>query len=150
MDAERRTAERRTDFAIALRQIAKSPSNDSWTAFTDLITAVSSILEGAEGLIPPQEMQARFAAAWQASAKVWQAEIPRIVGDCLGGPEEFERIRSHPNGGNVIGRILTRVREVHGDLTPGMVVDIEVGDILVEELGDEDGPPEDGGYPERN
>lgn len=132
----RELTERQSEVAIALREVAKTPNSEAWGAFTDFISSVAQIVEGVESLINPFEMQKRFAGAWEACAKIWMDENYRIVRDCLGSDAEFERVRNHPNGRTAIGRILNRVREVHGELTPGMVINVEVGDILVEELGE--------------
>lgn len=95
------------------------------------------MLEGAESLIHPTEMQKHFSAAWESYAVgVWAGEHNRIVRDCLGGSQkEFERVKAHPNGRAAIQRIISRVKEVHGELTPGMKVnDVDIGDILVDEI----------------
>lgn len=129
--------ERQIELAIAIREVTKTPTNDSWGAFTDLTRAVAQIVEGAESLIHPTEMQKRFARAWESHAKMWLGEHDRIIRDCLGGSQkEFDRVRSHPNGGTAIRRILSRVKEVYGELTPGMKVDVNVSDILIDELGE--------------
>ena len=129
---EREFTERQTDFSIAIREVANTPDNESWGAFTDFTRAVSTMLEGAESLVHPTEMQKRFAGVWEAYAKMWTTEHNRIVRDCLGSQQEFDRVKNHPNGRTAIGRILNRVKEVHGELTPGMNVDVDVGDILDE------------------
>lgn len=127
--------ERQAEIAIALREVAKTPENESWGAFIDFISAAATMVEGVESLVHPAKMQPRFAVAWQAYAEMWQTEYNRIIRDCLGSQEEFDRVKSHPNGGNAIGRILSRVKQIHGELTPGMAVKVDVGDILLEELG---------------
>lgn len=128
--------ERETDFAIAIREVANTPDNESWGVFTDFTREVSRMLEGAEGLVHPTEMQKRFAGAWELYAKMWTTENKRIVRDCLGSQEEYDRIKGHPNGRSAIVRILSRVKEIHGELTPGMNVDVDVKDILMDELGE--------------
>lgn len=124
--------DRQTDFSIAIREIAKIPDGESWGVFTDFLRSISLTIEGAESLIPPTDMQVRFAGAWEAYAKMWGAEHNRIVRDCLGSQKEFDRVRNHPNGRSAIGRILSRVKEIHGELTPGMEVNVDVKDILYE------------------
>lgn len=128
--------DRQTEIAISVRELAKTPENDSWGDFVDFTRAVATMIEGVEALIHPSEMQTRFSQAWQAYANLWGTEHNRIIRDCLGSDEEFERIKAHPNGRNVIGRILSRVKEVHGDITPGMAVNVDVADILFDELGE--------------
>lgn len=133
---KREFTERQTDFAIAIREIAKTPSTDSWGAFTDFTRAIASMLEGAEGLVHPFEMNKRFAGAWRDYAKFYQEENHRILRDCLGGQKEYDRVRNHPNGRTAIQRIQGRIKEIHGGLTPGMEVNVDIGDILVDELGE--------------
>ena len=129
--------DRQTDIAIAIREVVKTPDSEAWACFTDFTRAVATMLEGAEGLIHTTEMQQRFARAWEAYApKLWSTEHNRIVRDCLGSQEEFDRVKAHPNGRAAIVRILSRVKEIHGDLTPGMSIDVDVGDILIDELGE--------------
>ncbi len=129
--------DRQADIAIALRAVVKTPTTESWGDFTDFISAVSVMVVGAEGLIHPIKMQESFFRAWKAYGAVWSSEHNRILRDCLGGQKEFDRVKNHPNGRAALGRILSRVQEVHGDITPGMKVDVEVGDILFEELQEE-------------
>lgn len=124
--------ERQLDIASAIREVIPPPDNEVWGAFTDLIRAVAAIVDGAETLVNPKLQQDRFQAAWEACAKLWSAENNRILRDCLGGQEDFNRVAEHPNGQDAFGRILQRVRETHGDLSPGMVVEVEVNDILEE------------------
>lgn len=133
-----RLTDRQIEVSIGVREIVKIPDGDSWGPFTDVMRAMSQMIEGTESLVNPGEMQKRFSRAWELYAKMWAGEHNRIVRDCLGGSQrEFERVRSHPNGKAAIGRILTRVREVHGELTPGMEIDVNVGDILDDlELGE--------------
>ena len=133
---KRELTERQTDFSISIREVAKTPDNESWGAFIDFTRAVATMLEGAESLVHPTEMQKRFAGTWEAYAKMWSTEHNRILRDCLGSQKEFDRVRSHPNGRSAIGRILSRVKEIHGELSPGMSVNVDVGDILVDELGE--------------
>lgn len=128
--------DRQADFAIAIREVSKTPDNEAWGACTDFTRAVATMLEGAESLIHPSEMDKRFKAAWEASAKLWTTEHNRIVRDCLGSQKELDRVRAHPNGRAAIVRILSRVKEIHGELTPGMSIDVDVGDILIDELGE--------------
>ncbi len=128
---------RQLDIAVALREVIKTPDTEAWGACTDFTRAVSVMFEGVEGLIHPVKMQKRFALAWEAYVAVWSSEHNRILRDCLGGQKEFDRVKSHPNGKNALGRILLRVVETHGHLTSGMVVDVEVADILSDELGEE-------------
>lgn len=128
--------DRQTDIAIAIREVVKTPDSEAWACFTDFTRAVATMLEGAEGLIHITEMDKRFKGAWQAYANMWAAEHNRIIRDCLGSQKEFDRVRSHPNGRAAIGRIMSRIREVHGEITPGMNVDVDVGDILIDELGE--------------
>lgn len=129
--------DRQCDIAVALREVVKIPDTEAWGAFTDFTRVVSMMLEGAEKLIHPVKMQIFFAQAWESYAAVWSSEHNRILRDCLGGQKEFDRVKSHPNGRKVMGRILSRVIETHGELMHGMEVDVEVGDILLEELGEE-------------
>lgn len=128
---------RQIEVSAAIREIVNIPGGESWGKFTDVMRAMSQMLEGAESLVHPAEMQKRFSRAWESYAGMWAGEHNRIVRDCLGGSQqEFERVRNHPNGKAAIGRILTRVKEVHGELTPGMEIDVNVGDILDDlELG---------------
>lgn len=133
-----RLNDRQLDIRIALAAIAKVPISDSWGDFIDMTRAIASMVEGAETLVHPTEMQTRFAVAWQAYAKMWSGEHNRIIRDCLGSQAEFDRVKSHPNGRTAINRILQRVKEVHGKLTPGMEVNVSVDDILVDELTEDD------------
>jgi len=128
---------RQTELAIALREATKAPEDEqSWGNFTDFTRAIAALIEGAETLARPADMHGLFSEAWKASAKLWTTENNRIIQSCLG--DEYERVMNHPNGRNVKGRILSRVKEVHGNLTPGMIVDdVDVDDILLDELGDE-------------
>lgn len=128
--------DRQTEIAIAIREVAKIPDSESWGAFNDFTRAIATIIEGAETLTRPQEMNKRFGSAWQAAAKIWSTETHRIILDCLGSEEEYQRISHHPNGHKTIKRILSRVKEVHGNLTPGMEIDVDIDDILIEELGE--------------
>ncbi len=129
--------DRQAELSVAIREVANIPDNDSWGPFGDFTRAVACMIDGAEGLRHPSEMQKRFAGAWAAYAKMWATEHNRIVRECLGGSQkELERVKSHPNGRAAIGKILNRVKEVHGDLTPGMAINVNVGDILLEEITD--------------
>lgn len=127
---------RQTEIAIAIREIVKIPDNESWGAFNDFTRAIATMIEGAETLTQPIEMNKRFGRAWKSGAQIWSIENRRIVQDCLGGEEKYNEVRTHPNGNKTIRRILSRIKEVYGDLTPGMTVDVDVGDILVDELGE--------------
>lgn len=120
---------------MALRAVAKIPDTDSWGSFQDCISAIATIIEGVESLTHPQEMQKRLQQVWQSCAEAWRVEHERIILECLGGTEEVQLVKSHPNGKNAIGRILERVREIHGGrIMPGMDMDdVEVGDILSDE-----------------
>lgn len=102
-----------------------------------MLIAVSDLLEGAEKLVSPPEMDKRMKAIWDAYSTVWMGCLNRIVGDCVGGPENLKRIQEHPNGGRAKARILQRVKKQHGEITPGTTATVEVEDILLEELGDE-------------
>ena len=128
---------RQTELAIAIREAVKTPDDDQlWGDFTDFTRAIATLIEGAETLTRPQDMHSRFSVAWKASAKLWTASNNRIIRNCLGSQEEYDRVMNHPNGRNARGRILSRVKEIHGELTPGMDVDVDVGDILIDELGE--------------
>lgn len=128
--------DRQSEIRMAINEVAKTPVNDSWGDFIDFTRAVATMIEGVETLVSPQVMEKRFSAAWQAFAKICVAENNRILRDCLGSDEEFDRVKNHPNGGNALGRILRRVKDVHGELTPGMSIDVDIDDILADELGD--------------
>lgn len=123
---------RQMEIATAIREITQVPDNESWGDFTDLMRAFACMIEGSENLVKPKIMQQHFQHAWDASAKLWMFENNRILRDCLGGQEDFDRVAEHPNGRDAFGRILQRVREVHGNLSPGMVVAVNVDDILEE------------------
>lgn len=116
----------------------KLSEHSSWGAMTDLLRVIATVIEGAEDLLNPREMDKRFKAAWMTYARLYKSEHHRMMRDCLGGQAEFDRVNSHPNGHNALCRIMERILRTHGELKPGMVVDVEVGDILLEELGDVD------------
>lgn len=128
--------ERQIEVSIAIREVVKTPDGESWGAFTDVMRAMAKMIEGAESLVRPKEMQKRFSLAWETYAGMWKEEHNRIVRDCLGGQKEFDRVSNHPNGKAAFGRILNRVKEVHGTITAGMEIDIQVDDILIDELGE--------------
>ena len=134
---KRALTERQTELAIVIREATKTPRDEAWGRFTDFMRAIAEMVEGAEALIHPAQMQKRFARGWESYARLWAGVHNQVIRDCLGGEEEFERMRNHPRGKAVICRILNRVREVHGALTPGMEVDIDIDDILLDELGQE-------------
>lgn len=139
-----RLNDRQRELATSLRGLVTVPEGVAWGDFIDFTAALAAMLEGAETLTHPMKMQKRFQAAWSASAGLWNTEHKRILRDCLGGGEhgqkEFERVKAHPNGSDVLGRILTRVKETHGPLTTGMFVD--VGTLRIGEILDELGPEE--------
>lgn len=135
---KRELTERQTELAIVIREATKTPRDEaSWGPFTDFMRSIAEMVEGAETLIHPAQMQKRFARGWESYARLWGGVHNQIIRDCLGSEEEFERVRNHPKGKTVICRILNRVKEVHGALTPGMEVDIDIDDILLDELGQE-------------
>lgn len=128
---------RQTELAIAIREAAKTPDDEHlWGNFTDFTRAIAALIEGAETLTRPKDMHKKFSIAWKASAELWTAANDRIIRNCLGSQEEYNRVMNHPNARNARGRILSRVKEVYGDLTPGMEIDVDVGDILIDELGE--------------
>ncbi len=127
--------DRQFELATAIREIANVPDSEAWGDFIDFTRAMASMLEGAETLAHPNEMQKRFSAAWHASAALWGTEHRRIFKDCLGGQEAYDRVKAHPNGNAALSRILSRVKETHGNITPGMSVNVDIGDILSDELG---------------
>lgn len=121
---------RQVEICTAIREIAPPPENKSWGDYLDFIRAVAAMIDGAQTLTRPCKIQRHFQAAWEACAKLWVAENNRILRDCLGGQEGFDAVRAHPNGQNAFGRILKRVRDTHGDMSPGMTVEVKVDDIL--------------------
>lgn len=124
--------DRQVDIMSAIRKIAPPPENDSWGDYMDFIRAVAAMIDGAQTLARPCKIQRHFQAAWEACAKLWTAENNRILRDCLGGQEGFDAVYAHPKGRDAFGRILKRVRDTHGELSPGMIVEVEVDDILQE------------------
>lgn len=126
--------DRQAEIASGLREIAKTPdTEDAWGPFVDFTQAMATMIEGVESMATPKEMEKRFSRAWAAAAKVFVVSHQRIVRDCLGGQPELDRVINHPDARNIMARIVDRVREVHGELTPGMTVDdVDVADILDE------------------
>lgn len=129
--------DRQTELAIVIREATKTPRDEAWGPFTDFTRSIAEMTEGAEVLIHPAQMQKRFARGWESYARLWESVHNQIVRDCLGSQEEF--VRNHPKGRKAIQRILSRVRETYGGLTPGMTVDVKslhIEDILSDELGE--------------
>lgn len=118
------------EIGMVIREVAPPPDNDPFGDYVDLTRAVACMVDGAQKLVNPRVMQQRFQAAWTACAKLWMAENNRILKDCLG--DSFDTVCAHPNGRDAFGRILKRVKETHGELSPGMTVNVEVDDILEE------------------
>lgn len=129
---KQKLTDRQAEIAIAVREVAKTPDNESWGAFVDFTRAIAAMIEGAESLAHPLDMQKRNRVVWEAYSKMWLQAHDQIVKDCLGSQREFDRVKSHPEGKDAIARILSRVKEVHGELTPGMEVNVNVGDIIAE------------------
>jgi len=124
---------RQIELAIALKEIVKTPKGAAWGEFTDFRRAVARILEGAETLERPKEMQKRFSAAWKACASLVSSERQRIAKDALG--EDYERVMNHPNSLKIVGRVVRRVKDERGELSPDIVVgEINLEDIMAEEL----------------
>jgi len=91
------------------------------------------MLEGVETLERPKDMQKRFSAAWSACANVITEERQRIAKDALG--EDYERVMKHPNSLKIVGRVVRRVKDECGELSPDIVVgEINLEDIMAEEL----------------
>ena len=124
--------DRQFELVANLRSITKVPDNESWGPFEDFMRALAVVIEGAESLVDPFEMCNRFNLAWDQRQNLWAAEQIRILVNCLGSKEEYDRLRDHPNGGLALGRILLRVQETYDELAMGMDCKVEVADILYE------------------
>ena len=124
--------ERQMDIGTAIRVAAPPPEGEAWGDYLDLTRAVAKIVDSGNVLVHPTEVQKSFQAAWIASSNLWLNESNRILRDCLGGQADYDRVAEHPNGKNAFKRILKRIKETHGELTAGMVTEIEVEDILLE------------------
>jgi len=68
--------DRQMEIAMRVREMAKTPEDDSWGPFTDFTRTISTMIEGAESLVPPPEMQKRFGTAWSDYASIWMANNP--------------------------------------------------------------------------
>jgi hypothetical protein len=103
----------------------------------DFSDAMALILDGVNTLADPGEMQARFNQLWAAYARLWSSENRHIIVEALGGDGAlWDRITEHPNGAVVGHGIMERIRDAHGELTPGMKVDIvHVDDLLLDHFG---------------
>lgn len=98
----------------------------------DLTDALGMILEGTETLVEPDEMGQRFNAAWKAYAAIWGMEHNTACQQAVGDDELWDRVKQHPNGREVVAAILSRIHAVQGAIVPGMEVEVDVGDILVD------------------
>ena len=105
--------------------------SDPFPAF-DFTDALGAIIEGSETLANPQEMSGRFNAAWQAYAGIWGVELNRACQKAVGDEALWKRVKDAPNGQDAVAAILTRIQAVHGEIVPGMNIEIDVGDILVD------------------
>lgn len=131
--------DRQTELAIVIREATKTPRDEAWGPFTDFTRSIAEMTEGAEVLIHPAQMQKRFARGWESYARLYPCVHDLVMRDCLGSQEELDRVKNHPKGRKAIQRILSRVRETYGGLTPGMTVDVKslhIEDILSDELGE--------------
>lgn len=135
---KRELTDRQIELSIGLRELVKMPETpEAWTAMTDLVRAFAIVLDGVENMAHPREEHKAFQSAWRIySLRLWKGEQNRIIRDCLG--KEYERVVNHPDGQNVVRKILSRVAEINGGLRPGLNVDdVEIGDILYE-LGEDE------------
>jgi len=136
---KQKLTDKQLEIASNLREILKTPTNEAWGAFVDVVRSLAVVIEGVESLAHPQDMQERFSAAWSNFAKLWASENNRIIGNCVGGPQQLQSLKNHPKAEVILRRIVHRIVEQHGNFTPGMDVAVDVQDILLEETGEIDG-----------
>jgi len=129
--------DRQHEIAATLWEVSQTPDDSSWGDKIDFLSHLATMIVGLENFINPQEMSQKFQFAWESYAGVWKENADQIIKNCL-GQKEYDRVNNHPNIAAVRavkGRILLRIQEVHGDITPNMKVNIEVKDIVLDELG---------------
>jgi len=125
--------------AIALRRLFNSEpptAEEAWASYVDFTRAMAQMIDGIDSLINPCGMQQVFGTAWKSFAKLWGSEQQRLVLEAIGGDESLlEQVREHPQGRQVLRRILDRVKETKGTLSFGLsATDVDVADILVQEI----------------
>ena len=96
----------------------------------DFVDALAVVVDGANKLVDSDEMATRFTAAWHAYASVFTTEHGRIVEGVVGDAALWQRIRAHPDGREAVAEIIERIHAVHGEIVPGMDVELDVTDIL--------------------
>lgn len=118
----------------ALAEEQKCPQDEkTWAAFIDLTRLTAVMLDGVKTLPSPPEMQKVFDEAWNAYAHYFGGEYNRVLRETLGSAEMVEKVRHHPNGAEVINRILARARDAVGPILPGVdFSQVSVDDILQE------------------
>lgn len=101
----------------------------------DFGKALGAMLDGAEQLAHPKSMHSIFQTAWVAYAQLWSAEYENAVIAALGGRELFNQIHALPNSKEIFAQIIERIEATNGPIGPGLVVDVNIDDILME-VGD--------------
>jgi len=102
----------------------------------DFSQAMGAALDGAAQLAHPEHMHRVFTAAWRAYAQLWNDEYQNALIEALGSRKLFGQIAALPNSKEIFRQIIERIEATNGPIGPGLVVDVNIDDILMNEVGD--------------
>ena len=81
----------------------------------------------------PKKVKVILDKIWATFLKLWSKENQRIILETMDGDEALlDQVRGHPNGREILNRILERVKQQKGEATGVVASDVDISDILSE------------------
>lgn len=129
-----RLTDEQIEKVVALRELLRSnPSEEQWEHYIDFTRCLAQLLDVLDNQSSPKKVKVILDKIWATFLKLWSKENQRIILETMDGDEALlDQVRGHPNGREILNRILERVKQQKGEATGVVASDVDISDILSE------------------